>query len=513
MGSGDTRIHRPDGVVSSGEVVGHADRQSRVRGPDGLLFKGEEKGYVDRDKNIRRPDGLLFRGEVVGQVKGNRAHAPDGIILPGEEWGYVDEQGNIRQRDGLIFRGRIIGGMRGSNRAAALAFFVLRFKEIEAKVEALEQELRPTPHKARFMVRISRMLEWVPKAEALGDFDSLLRRLRALESVVSGEIEQNRQRKTDLCLRAEQLSDSQEWQGAAQALRALQHDWKTVGPAGRDHDSPLWNRFRAAQDRFYRRQAEHFERRHRERQACRQRKEQLCGHAESLSRSTDWKATSETMRALQEEWRRIGSPGKDDDASLWHRFRQAQDVFFQRRAEARARRSQEELRNLGHKERLCAEAEALAASDDPHRITGRLKELNAEWKTSGPAPRERAEATWARFRRACDHAFARATELRDRRHREWERKQTAWRSSLREALSRKTDQAARLRESIEHDEENIARWQGTIHNLRPGGRADDIRESLEDKIADVESRIRSKQGKLEHLEEAIRDIRSKLDGA
>jgi hypothetical protein len=51
--------------------------------------------------------------------------------------------------------------------------------------------------------------------------------------------------------------------------------------------------------------------------------------------------------------------------------------------------------------------------------------------------------------------------------------------------------ASRLRESIEHDEANISRWHDTSYNLRPGGLADEIRDSLEDQISDVEDGTRS----------------------
>ena len=81
---------------------------------------------------------------------------------------------------------------------------------------------------------------------------------------------------------------------------------------------------------------------------------------------------------------------------------------------------------------------------------------------------------------------------------------------MQDALERKCEQAARLESSIAHDEANVDRWQDTIHNLHDGGRADEIRDSLESRISDVESRIRSKQDRVRELEDAIRDIENKL---
>jgi len=99
---------------------------------------------------------------------------------------------------------------------------------------------------------------------------------------------------------------------------------------------------------------------------------------------------------------------------------------------------------------------------------------------------------------------------RERKHEEWERKQQEWREKMHDTLRAKREQASRLRESIDHDEGNISRWRDTIYNLRPGGRADEIRYSLESKISDVEDRISSKQQKLREVEDDIDDIETKL---
>jgi chromosome segregation ATPase len=79
-----------------------------------------------------------------------------------------------------------------------------------------------------------------------------------------------------------------------------------------------------------------------------------------------------------------------------------------------------------------------------------------------------------------------------------------------ERRDRKRQQAERLRESIEHDEGNVSRWQDTIYNLRPGGRADEIRDDLESRISDVEDKIRSKRRRLDELEDSISDIEARL---
>jgi hypothetical protein len=60
-------------------------------------------------------------------------------------------------------------------------------------------------------------------------------------------------RKEALCARAEALADSMDWDAAAGEMKRLQADWKTIGPVRRSQSEVIWNRFRAAADKFFER--------------------------------------------------------------------------------------------------------------------------------------------------------------------------------------------------------------------------------------------------------------------
>jgi len=61
----------------------------------------------------------------------------------------------------------------------------------------------------------------------------------------------NLTQKEALCAAAEALADSSDWDQAAARLKQLQVEWKQIGPVRRNKSEALWQRFRAACDRFF----------------------------------------------------------------------------------------------------------------------------------------------------------------------------------------------------------------------------------------------------------------------
>ena len=197
----------------------------------------------------------------------------------------------------------------------------------------------------------------------------------------------------------------------------------------------------------------------------------------------------------------IGPAGREHEDELWSRFRAATQQFFDRRSSTFAERNQAERDNLAKKQELIGRAEALVYSGDPPTAAREAKDLQAQWKETGPVPRDQSDAVWARFRQA-------RTDIRDA-HGERDRQQNEWHNRMREALIRKREQLnhSRVDRSRRGQYRALA---GIASTLKPGGKSDEIGKSLEDKIIDVMERIREKQARAEDLRTSITDIEAKL---
>ncbi len=91
---------------------------------------------------------------------------------------------------------------------------------------------------------------------------------------------ENLAKKDALCVRAEALADSSDWEPAAAEIRRLQNEWKTVGPVKKSRSDAVWQRFRAACDKFFTRYAQRHDIARAERVAAR---EAICDEMTALA--------------------------------------------------------------------------------------------------------------------------------------------------------------------------------------------------------------------------------------
>jgi hypothetical protein len=423
---------------------------------------------------------------------------PDTGPIPGEEWGWVDAQDVVHQKDGALFKGRALGPLKGRSKRTAFAFYVERFQRLEAKTAELEREVHGAANKGRFSDRTARLVEQVQTADALGDFDALFARLEALRHEVLDFQAAQRARKEELIGVAESLMSQTSWTQTADKMKKLQEQWKTLGSASREDDELLWKRFRGALDTFFQRRDENRTQQSHDRSEARRKKEELCVRAEALVESTELDKTAHVMEEMMAEWKAAGWAGRDVEESLWERFRTARGAFFERRRTAQNQASHDREAHKQRKIALCEAAEALVASPDVFGACEQAKQLQSEWKTVGAVPRALSDQLWDRFRGACDKVFARAQD--ERKHR-----RTEWTHQKQESVSRKREQAEALRESIARDLGHIDRWRQALEGLKDGGRAEEMRRGLDEKIQGVEERLAQKRARLGELELEIKN--------
>jgi hypothetical protein len=219
---------------------------------------------------------------------------------------------------------------------------------------------------------------------------------------------ENVQRKRALCERAEALAASTDWLKTAEAIKALQAEWKTIGPGPHREQKALWDRFHGACDRFFTARKQDLSRRKDEWAANLERKEALCAQAEALAGSTDWDKASAELKRLQAEWKAVGPVRRNKADVVWQRFRAACDAFFERH---KRRGELEQEAHVAAREVLVAELEALlpAASEaplpPPDKLAETLQAALQRWRQAPPVAPETGAKLQERLYAARDRAI------------------------------------------------------------------------------------------------------------
>jgi len=259
--------------------------------------------------------------------------------------------------------------------------------------------------------------------------------LAARKQVWSG----NLARKEALCARAEALAESTDWDATASELKRLQHDWKTIGPIRRNKSEEMWNRFRAAGDKFF----ERYHNRHQIALASKlAEREAMVVDLETMADGESSADLAPRVQQLRTTWNR-SVPIPSSEAKVLHdRWQAALTKVIQRHAEAFAGSDFDPAVARQRLEKLVAKVEALledvretpdglsptealaaklrsalasnamgGRASDEGKWRGALeavKDAQASWDRLAPIAGAEARGLEQRFREACrrvsDHA-------------------------------------------------------------------------------------------------------------
>ncbi len=150
--------------------------------------------------------------------------------------------------------------------------------------------------------------------------DSFNRRRGAHFAELDRERAGAREAKERLCGRAEELSKSTDWAPTANTFRDLLTEWKSIARASKETDDVLWQRFKAAQDRFFAARNAVNAERESEFQANGEAKKKLLAEAEKIDVS-NLKAALTALRVITDKWDAIGKAPRDTSAELERRLR------------------------------------------------------------------------------------------------------------------------------------------------------------------------------------------------
>ncbi len=331
--------------------------------------------------------------------------------------------------------------------------------------------------------------------------ESIWERFRAATSVINKRYQahfeglkaqqvENLAAKTALCEQVEaiaekEITSSTEWNALSKEIEEIQAKWRGIGFATRKDNQKIYERFRAACDKFFERKRASFTEFKDSMNANLEKKMAIIVEAESLKDSTDWKATGERFIELQKQWKEIGAVPRKKSEQIWKRFRAACDAFFTAR-DNRPAGAGNLAGNLSAKKALIEEIKAYVP--DGEKDEAARKEFAEKWNAIGFVPFKEKDAVQAAYREAMEEKFP-GFGSRGRRENGRREGGRAERRPLSET-DRLKEQFNQLQQEIQTYENNIG-----FFGLSKGA------EKLK---AQMQERIDAAKAKLEELKAQIR---------
>ncbi|MCM1153494.1 MAG: DUF349 domain-containing protein [Muribaculum sp.] len=280
-------------------------------------------------------------------------------------------------------------------------------KNLEAKRELIEETKRLA--EVSDAIAASRRLQEIhntwreigPVAKDLRE--SLWEEFKAASSVVNRRHQEffeqrkanelkNEEAKVKLCERMEAIDTEvlktfSDWDKATEEVKALQAEWRTLGYATRKANNALFSRFRESIDKFFEKKSTFYQAIRDQFKENMEKKTDLCERAEALANIEIVNDALKEAKALQEEWKTVGSVDRRQSDMIWRRFMNAINAVYDRRKQLTESRKGEEKANLEKKTRIIADLKAIyEETEETGDSINRMRALQDEWRATGFVP-------------------------------------------------------------------------------------------------------------------------------
>ena len=306
---------------------------------------------------------------------------------------------------------------------------------------------------------------------------------------------ENLEAKLLLCEKAEKIvgfieNDEINWNKRAKELEGLQKEWRSIGFATKKENQKVYDRFRAACDKFYGEKRDFYAKFKHEMQENLAQKTALCEQAEAVNMSDDWRRTTDQLIHFQKQWKEIGPVPRKQAEAIWKRFRSACDIFFTRKAEHFSKLESSFEDNLAKKEALLGELEVFDPSS-VNDLQGALRDFQARWNQIGFVPIKEKDTVQTKYKNLINKHFGHLNPGFSEK-----------RSNVRQGKRRFSESHSehdKLIQRFRQLESEITVWENNMGFFAKSKNADKI-------IADTCKKIDEAKSELKELEEKIKQI-------
>ncbi|MBC6997885.1 DUF349 domain-containing protein [Cytophaga sp. FL35] len=203
--------------------------------------------------------------------------------------------------------------------------------------------------------------------------------------------EKNWEKKQEIIKSIRQIAENtaNNHRGLQQQIKKVEEfreNFFAAGKVPRNKNEKTWASFKDAVRSFNRNKNSYYKNLKKDQQENLQKKRELLDLAISLKDSEDWDSTTQEMKRIQSEWKKIGHVPRKYSDKIWKEFKNACNHYFDRLHALKNKGAAEEEENYRKKEECLNRLKDVQLSGDREKDILVLKEFIAEWKNYGRVP-------------------------------------------------------------------------------------------------------------------------------
>lgn len=171
----------------------------------------------------------------------------------------------------------------------------------------------------------------------------------------------------------EQIKSPRQWDEAQEKVQTVQTEWRTIGFAPKKMNQTIYEEYRALTNAFFKARTAFFRELRESMNANMKAKRALIDKVKEALSSDEWQNMTNTIIALQKEWKTIGAVPRKYSDEMWQEFTTLCDEFFNKKRET-DRQNRNERRN--------SRDERTMQSGDRNRLLKLYDNLTQEIKTA-----------------------------------------------------------------------------------------------------------------------------------
>ena len=181
--------------------------------------------------------------------------------------------------------------------------------------------------------------------------DDFFKRKAEHFKALKGNMNENLERKKQMCEKAEALKDSTDWKATAEILTKLQKEWKETGPVAKKYSEAIWKRFVSACDYFFEQKSKAENANRNKEHENLDKKKAIIDKLNAINtEETSAENTRNVIRELMAEWNSIGHvPFKDKD-KIYKQYHSIVDSLFDKLNQSASKKKLNQFKSGLHKE-------------------------------------------------------------------------------------------------------------------------------------------------------------------